>query len=216
MRGILPYLRRMRHPLRWIAFWTYVLSLFLPVFQGSDLKGYYLVLFGVIGLVDMQWVLGLPWLANSKLSSSHFAAAWQPSAHNRRRRIPRNVISCLGHSQFASGRHRRINWCCPGLGIASLVFLVSVLLAADALLGPRAGVRKRRKSSATSTVHVEDPELESGGAFELSFITAQADLSSKVFQPGGEDSQEPESSVHDKSIALFLLVHHFVIWLDRM
>lgn len=54
----------MRHPLRWIAFGTFVASLFLIAFIGSDFKGYHFVLFGVIGLLDFRASYGLPWLAN--------------------------------------------------------------------------------------------------------------------------------------------------------
>lgn len=54
----------MLHPLRWLAFAAYFVSLLLPAFQGSDLRGYHLLLFGVVGLVDFNPYYGLPWLAN--------------------------------------------------------------------------------------------------------------------------------------------------------
>jgi len=54
----------MLHPLRWLAFACYVVSLLMPAFQGSDLRGYHLLLFGVVGLVDFNPFYGLPWLAN--------------------------------------------------------------------------------------------------------------------------------------------------------
>ncbi|MBK7344468.1 MAG: hypothetical protein IPJ06_16065 [Saprospiraceae bacterium] len=148
----------MRHPMRWIAFWTYVIALFLPVFQGSDLKGYYLVLFGVIGLVDMQWVLGLPWLANLG-----FLLAFR--MHGSRRRtiivfvsLAMASLAWAIHSLPQEGTEELIG-VAPDWGLR-LWYFAFVLLAADALLGPRAGVRKRRKTNATSTVHMEDPELE--------------------------------------------------------
>ncbi|MCO6484684.1 MAG: hypothetical protein J5I41_02795 [Saprospiraceae bacterium] len=54
----------MLHPLRWVAVACYAIALFLPAFQGSDLKGYHVLLFGVVGLVDFNLFFGLPWLAN--------------------------------------------------------------------------------------------------------------------------------------------------------
>lgn len=157
-RSILPYLRKMRHPMRWIAFWTYVFSLFLPVFIGSDLKGYHLVLFGVIGLVDMQWVLGLPWLANLG-----FLLGFR--MHGSRRRTVVVVVSLAMaslawaiHSLPQEGTEELIG-VSPDWGLR-LWYLAFVLLATDALLGPRAGVRKRKKSKTTTPVQVDDPQLE--------------------------------------------------------
>ncbi len=144
--------------MRWIAFWTYVLSLFLPVFQGSDLKGYHLVLFGVIGLVNMQWILGLPWLANLG-----FLLGFRMHGGLRRTIV---VVSSLAMASLAWAIHRL-----PQEGTEELIgvspdwglgfwYIAFVLLATDALLGPRAGVRKRKKRKSTAPVDMKDPEQE--------------------------------------------------------
>jgi hypothetical protein len=54
----------MLHPLRWLAVAAFFLSLLLPAFEGSALRGYHVLLFGVVGLVDFNPGYGLPWLSN--------------------------------------------------------------------------------------------------------------------------------------------------------
>jgi hypothetical protein len=54
----------MLHPLRWLAVAAFFLSLLLPAFEGSALRGYHVLLFGVVGLVDFNPWYGLPWLSN--------------------------------------------------------------------------------------------------------------------------------------------------------
>lgn len=133
----------MRHPLRWIAFWAFVLSLFLPVFHGSDLKGYHVVLFGAVGLIHFSVFLGLPWLANLG-----FLLAFRMRGSLRRTIV---VIMSLAMASFVWGIDElpqdltenpdgvTADW---GLRIWYLAF---VLLAIDALLGRYAGVRFARR-----------------------------------------------------------------------
>ena len=144
--------------MRWIAFWTYLIALFLPVFQGSDLTGYHLVLFGVIGLVDMQWVLGLPWLANLG-----FLLAFRMHGGSRRTVI---VVISLAMASLAWAIHslpqegtEELIGVSPDWGLR-LWYLAFVILALDALLGPRAGIRKRKRAKTRSREKVQDSELE--------------------------------------------------------
>lgn len=150
------YLRTMRHPLRWIAFWAFVLSLFLPVFHGSDLKGYHVVLFGAVGLIHFSIFLGLPWLANLG-----FLLAFRMQGSLRRAWV---IMVSLVMASFAWGIDKlpqdlaenpdgvTADW---GLRIWYLAF---VLLALDALLGRYAGVRiSRRKKSSTTKEDADQP-----------------------------------------------------------
>ncbi len=131
----------MRHPLRWIAFWTYVLALFLPVFIGSELKGYHLVLFGVIGLIDLQWMLGLPWLANLG-----FFLAYRMYGGLRRTIV---ILVSLAMASLVWGIHHlpqegteELIGVSPDWGL-KIWYTAFVLLAIDALLGRKAGIRRR-------------------------------------------------------------------------
>jgi hypothetical protein len=50
--------------MRWIAFGLFVASLMVAPFKESDLLGYHLMLFGVVGWLDFQLFFAMPWLAN--------------------------------------------------------------------------------------------------------------------------------------------------------
>lgn len=150
----------MRHPLRWIAFWAFVLSLFLPVFHGSDLKGYHVVLFGAIGLIHFNVFLGLPWLANLG-----FLLAFRMRGGLRRTVV---VLTSLVMASFVWGidelpqdlvenlKGVTADW---GLRIWYLAF---VILTIDALLGRYAGVRlaRRKKPGAVTTTDEETVSLQ--------------------------------------------------------
>ncbi len=131
----------MRHPLRWIAFWTYVLSMFLPVFVGSYLKGYHLILFGVIGLVDQQWLLGLPWLANLG-----FILAFRQHGGWARTVV---ILVSLAMASLVWGIHflpqegtEELIGVSPDWGLR-VWYAAFVILAVDAILGGKAGIPRR-------------------------------------------------------------------------
>ncbi|MCF8238731.1 MAG: hypothetical protein K9I85_11275 [Saprospiraceae bacterium] len=131
----------MRHPLRWIAFWTYVLALFLPVFIGSDLKGYHVILIGVIAFVDLQWILGLPWLANLG-----FILAFRQHGG-----LPRTIVILvsLAMASLVWGIHflpqegtEELIGVSPDWGLR-IWYAAFVILALDAILGGKAGIPRR-------------------------------------------------------------------------
>lgn len=154
---------QMKHPLRWIAFGLYVLSMFWTVFQGSDLKGYYLLLFGVIGLLDADWVVGLPWLANLGFL---LAYRWHAS--------PRRTV-LVGVSLLLASLVWQIHHL-PGMDPKETVvpdwglrfwYAAFVLLAVDAFLGRAAAIRKRPPEDATRPAEnsdVREPMTEKAGS----------------------------------------------------
>ncbi|HRW75882.1 MAG: hypothetical protein H6568_05400 [Lewinellaceae bacterium] len=144
----------MRHPLRWIAFWAFALSLFLPVFHGSDLKGYHVVLFGAVGLIHFHVFLGLPWLANLG-----FFLAFRMRGSIRRTGV---VLISLVMASFAWGIDElpqdlteNLNGVTADWGLR-IWYLAFVILTIDALLGRYAGVRFSRKKKAVAETETAD------------------------------------------------------------
>lgn len=134
----------MRHPLRWIAFGSYVVSLFLIAFQGSDFKGYHFVLFGVIGLLDFRASYGLPWLANLLFILAFIlrSGIWRTLMV-----IVALVLACAGFfiDTLPETGSDDLVIVSPGPGF--YVWLLSfALLAVDALLGSHGSISRKRKN----------------------------------------------------------------------
>ncbi|MBP6184973.1 MAG: hypothetical protein KA479_08515 [Saprospiraceae bacterium] len=134
----------MRHPLRWIAFGSYVVSLFLIAFQGSDFKGYHFVLFGVIGLLDFRASYGLPWFANLLFILVFIL----------RSGIVRTVIVMVTLVLASAGffidtlpqtNSDELVAVSPGTGFYVWLFAI-VLLAVDALLGSHGSISRKKKN----------------------------------------------------------------------
>ena len=135
----------MRHPLRWLAFWAYVGALLLPIYSGSDLRGIHVVLFGVIGLIEQDWGIGLPWLANV----GFFLAYILRSGRIRTLIITLALVLASGAwriqelPQIGGEEMAAVQ---PGWGFA-LWYGAIVLLVLDAWLGPKGNWRYRRQRS---------------------------------------------------------------------